>query len=112
MFAYAATAAAQQIDPNVPVNIPTQDLTSYPGMLDQVLGDILTPATPPLLAFGERMWAGLATTVVAWTGLRIAYSGSFSGWELARVFIGLVIPFSMLHYYDTPLPRRRPSPFP
>ena len=112
VLGYAATAAAQQIDPNVPVNIPTQDLTSYPGMLDQVLGDILTPATPPLLAFGERMWTGLATIVVAWTGLRIAYSGNFSGWELARVFIGLVIPFSMLHYYDTPLPPPATLTFP
>ena len=104
VFGYAATAAAQQVDPNVPVNIPVQDLNNYPGMLDQVLADILTPATPPLLAFGENLWTGLAVIVVVWTGLRIAYSGSFNGWELVRLLIGLWIPWSMLLFYDTPIP--------
>ena len=104
VFGYTATAAAQQVDPNVPVNIPVQDLTNYPGMLDQVLADILTPATPPLLGFGNDLWSGLAVIVVVWTGLRIAYSGSFNGWELIRLFIGLWIPWAMLLFYDTPIP--------
>ena len=97
-------ALAQQIDPNVPVRIPVQDLTNWLGILTRVLADILTPATSPLLANGRQLWEWLAAIVVVWSGLKIAYSGTFEPWQLVRLVVALWIPWFMLRYYDTPIP--------
>ncbi len=58
----------------------------------------------PLINAGEALWGSLATIIVVWTGLRIAFSGSFHPWELIRAFIGLWIPWVILHFYETPIP--------
>ena len=94
----------QQIDPNVPVLIPEEDLTAWVSVLDQVLGDILTPVTPPLLADGMTLWRGLATIMVVWTGLKIAYSGHFAPWDIVRLLMGLWFPWVMLTFYADPIP--------
>ena len=97
-------ALAQQIDPNVPVQIPVQDLTSWLGILNRVLADILTPAKPPLLESGRQLWEWLAAIVVVWSGLKIAYSGTFEPWQLVRLVVALWIPWFMLRFYATPIP--------
>ena len=94
----------QQIDPNVPVQIPNEDLTNWVGILDRVLADIITPATPPLLETGLRLWLALSLIVVVWTGLKIAYSGTFAPWDLVRLLFGLWVPWAMLRFYAEPLP--------
>ena len=96
--------AVQQIDPNVPTNIQAEDLTAWTGVLDQILGDILTPATPVLLQDGVTLWRLLAIIMVMWTGLKVAYSGSLAPWDLVRLFIGLWFPWIMLLFYADPIP--------
>ena len=45
-------------------------------MLDTVVG----AAAPDALTLGHQLWGGLAAIVVAWTGLKIAYSGTLEPW--------------------------------
>ena len=93
------------IDPNLPAAVPAGDLTNWPALLDQVLGNLFTPATPPLLALGENLWAALASIVVVWTGLRIAFGGAnFNFWEIVQLITGLAIPLAMLRFYAVDLP--------
>ena len=103
--AAAAAASAQQIDPNVPVNIPEEELTNTIGILDRVLVDLLTPGTPPMLAAGLDLWRGLAIVLVVWTGLRIAYSGTgWRAWDIVSLVLTLWIPWLLLSTYDTDIP--------
>ena len=86
------------------LTFPTEDLTAWVSVLDQVLGDILTPVTPPLLADGMTLWRGLATIMVVWTGLKVAYSGHFAPWDIVRLLMGLWFPWAMLTFYADPIP--------
>ena len=101
-LALPSTIAAQSTDPNIPDIIPLEDLTDFPNMIDRFLADIVTPGTPPMLATGERLLELLATIIIVWTGLRIAYSGTFQPWEAVRLVIGIGIPWTMLAFYDRP----------
>ena len=69
-------------------------------MLDTVVGG----AAPDVLTLGHQLWGGLAAIVVAWSGLKIAYSGTFEPWSLVRVVLGIAIPRTLLHYYSVPIP--------
>ena len=101
----AATAGAQtQIDPNVPTNIPPEDLDDFKGFLDIVMDDILVSNGPTILAAGNTLWRGLAAIVVVWTGIKIAMSGTFSMWQIIELVIGLWIPWVMLNFYANPIP--------
>ena len=86
-----------------------QTLSNDPGaikaMLDRLTGDLLADMAGPLLTAGEEIWAGLAAIVIVWTGVRIALSGGgFAGWDLARLVTALMVPRTILFYYDTPMP--------
>ncbi|MDE2806537.1 MAG: type IV secretion system protein [Gemmatimonadota bacterium] len=91
------------IDPTLPASVPPADLTNWPDMLNQVLDNLFTPATPPLLALGNNLWTGLAVIIVAWTGFRIAFAGAgFNFWTIIQMVTGLMIPLAMLRFYDSP----------
>ena len=93
------------IDPTLPESVDPADLSNWPEMLDQILGNVFTPANPPLLDLGTALWTGLASIVIAWTGLRIAFSGaSFKFWDMIRLIIGLSIPLGMLRFYAVGVP--------
>ena len=47
--------------------------TVVSGIMDQ----IIAAAAPQVQATGMAMWRGLAAILVAWTGLRIAFTGDF-----------------------------------
>ena len=94
----------QTIDPNVPSRIPPEQLQDFKGFLDVVLETVIGGAAPEVLTLGHQLWGGLAAIVVAWTGLRIAFSGTLDPWALVRIVLGLAIPRTMLHYYSTPIP--------
>ena len=105
LLLFAATAGAQmQIDPNVPTNIPPEDVDNFKGFLDRVMDDIVETNGPTILNAGHQLWRGLAAIVVVWTGLKIAMSGTFSIWTLVELVIGLWIPWVMLTFYATPIP--------
>lgn len=93
------------IDPSLPATLPDDQLTNWPSMLDSTLVNLFTPIDPPLLPLGMNLWTGLATIVVAWTGLRIAFAGAaFRPWDLVALVTGLMIPLWMLRFYATDIP--------
>ena len=94
----------QSIDPNVPAQIPPEQLQDFKSFLDIVLETVIAGAAPEVLTLGNQLWGGLAAIVVAWTGLRIAFSGTLDPGALVRVVLALAIPRTMLHYYGTPIP--------
>ena len=94
----------QSIDPNVPAQIPADQLQDFKGFLDVVLDTVVGGAAPDVLTLGHQLWGGLAAIVVAWSGLKIAYSGTLEPWALVRVVLGIAIPRTLLHYYSVPIP--------
>ena len=94
----------QQLDPNVPAQIPADRLQDFKSFLDIVLDNVVGGAAPDVLALGLQLWGGLAVVLVAWSGLRIAYSGAPEPWALVRIVLALAIPRTLLHYYSVPIP--------
>ena len=94
----------QSIDPNVPAQIPADQLQDFKGFLDVVLDTVVGGAAPDVLTLGHQLWGGLAAIVVAWSGLKIAFSGTLEPWALVRVVLGIAIPRTLLHYYSVPIP--------
>ena len=94
----------QSIDPNVPAQIPPDQLQDFKGFLDVVLDTVVGGAAPDVHALGLQLWGGLAAVMVAWTGLKIAFSGTFHPWEIVKLVIGIAIPRTLLHYYVVPIP--------
>ncbi len=74
--------------------------TVVSGIMDQ----IIAAAAPQVHATGMAMWRGLAAILIAWTGLRIAFTGDFRPWDVIRIVIALWFPWAMLTFYNTPLP--------
>ncbi len=94
----------QSIDPNVPTQIPPDQLQDFKSFLDTVLDSVVSGAAPDIQAVGLQLWGGLAAVMVAWAGLKIAFSGTFQPWEIVRLVIGIAIPRTILHYYAVPIP--------
>ncbi|MYJ57777.1 MAG: hypothetical protein F4088_02570, partial [Chloroflexi bacterium] len=92
----------QSIDPNVPTQIPADDLQDFKSFLDVVLDTVVGGAAPDVHTLGLQLWGGLAAVMVAWTGLKIAFSGTFQPWEIIKLVIGIAIPRTLLHYYVVP----------
>ena len=93
------------IDPTLPASYDIDQVGSWPLEIADLLNGLFEPGTGPLLGMGNNLWTGLASIVVVWTGLRIAFSGaSFRPWELVTLIIGLSIPLGMLRFYTAPLP--------
>ena len=93
-----------QLDPNVPAQIPPDQLRDFKTFIDTVLEGIIGPAANPLLTTGDGLWAGLAAIVVVLTGARIAFSGNIQPWEIVKLVIGLWVPWVMLQFYSTTIP--------
>ncbi|MCY3706205.1 MAG: type IV secretion system protein [Gammaproteobacteria bacterium] len=94
----------QSIDPNVPTQIPPDQLQDFKSFLDVVLDSVVGGAAPDVHALGLQLWGGLAAVMIAWTGLKIAFSGTFHPWEIVKLVIGIAIPRTLLHYYVVPIP--------
>ena len=103
-LALPCALAAQNIDPNIPNAYGVEELDAFINEITEAIRDILTPAVPPLLDSGREIWRAIATIVVVWTGLRVAYSGNFQAWDIIRTLFGIGIPWVMLTYYVTPFP--------
>ncbi len=94
----------QSIDPNVPSQIPPDQLQDFKSFLDVVLDSVVGAAAPDVHALGLQLWGGLAAVMIAWTGLKIAFSGTFEPWAIVKLVIGIAIPRTLLHYYTVPIP--------
>ena len=74
-------------------------------VLDGLTEGLMDVADGPILNAGNALWLGLSGIIVAWTGLRIAFSGEgWNAWEVVRLIIFLSIPRGMLQFYDTAFP--------
>lgn len=92
-------------NPALPATVPVDELSNHMGLLNTVLSDVLTSATTPLLPTGLLLWRGLALVVIAWTGLRIAFSGSgWRAWEIVQLLLTIWVPWVILEFYDTDVP--------
>ena len=82
----------------------TQDnVSDVKRFLDEVIEQVTRDATPEILQAGEDILLGLAAIVVCWAGLRTAFEG-FNSWSWIQTITGIMIPWSILHFYDTELP--------
>ena len=93
------------IDPTLPASYDVDQVSAWPLDVTALLEGLFDPGTAPLLGMGNTLWTGLASIVVVWTGLRIAFSGaSFRPWELVTLIMGLAIPLGMLRFYTVDVP--------
>ena len=93
------------IDSTLPASYDVDQAASWPLEIADLLDGLFQPGAAPLLGLGNNLWAGLASVVVVWTGLRIAFSGaSFRPWELVTLIIGISIPLGMLRFYTVDVP--------
>ena len=94
----------QSVDPNVPSQIPADQLQDFKSFLDIVLDTVVGGAAPDVHTLGLQLWGGLAAVMIAWTGLKIAFSGTFEPWAAVRLVLGIAIPRTLLHYYTVAIP--------
>ena len=94
----------QSVDPNVPAQIPADQLQDFKSFLDIVLDTVVGGAAPDVQTLGIQLWGGLAAVMIAWTGLKIAFSGTFEPWAIVRLVLGIAIPRTLLHYYTVAIP--------
>ena len=81
------------------------DPEDFKPVLDNLTEQLMTTASSPILDAGNALWLGLSGIIIAWNGLRIAFSGEgWNPWEIIRLIILLSIPKGMLDFYDTPVP--------
>lgn len=81
------------------------DPEDFKPVLDNLTEQLMTTASSPILDAGNALWLGLSGIVIAWNGLRIAFSGEgWNAWEIIRLIIMLSIPKGMLDFYDAPFP--------
>ena len=92
------------VDPTLPAQMDVEDTPMWPLEIGDLLNQLFDPGSAPLLGMGLNLVRGLALIVIAWTGLRIAFTGHFNFWEIVRLIIGISIPLGMLQFYATPLP--------
>ena len=96
---------AQPLPPAVPGGpLPPGGETAFHSFLLEELEAVVAAAAGPILNAGMDMWAGLATMLIVWTGLRIAMSGTFHMWEVVELVFAIAMPRAMLGWYMTPVP--------
>ncbi len=98
------TPAPQSIDANVPTRIPSAELQDFKRFLDVVLDAAVGGAAPQVADLGLDLWSAMAAVVVAWTGLKVAFSGDLQAWTTVRLVVAVAVPRTLLHYYETPIP--------
>lgn len=86
--------------------IPEHQLTDLPLFVDQAIDNFLTGSTASQEIWnnGNNMARGVAVILIIWTGLRIAFSGTFNAWELIKFIFILAWPLFFVQYYYTTIP--------
>ena len=95
----------QQPAPPVPSGpVPPGGETEFQSFLLDELGAIVSAAVTPILNTGLDLWAGLATIVIVWTGLRMAFSGDLRMWDVVELVITISLVRGMLLWYQSDVP--------
>ena len=97
-----------QLDPNIPTALSLEEMRDFKSFLDIALETLTAAAGGEIFTTGTAMLTGLALIVIVLNGVKIAFSGNIQPWELMRVIIGIWIPWVMLQFYTTPIPRTVP----
>lgn len=87
----------------IPPTITPDQAPQVERFLDDVIKRITASATPEILATGHDLLLALAAIVICWTGLRQAFEG-FNAWTWIQTLTVIMIPWSILEFYDKPLP--------
>ena len=93
-----------QLDPAVPANLSPDELRDFKSFLDIALDGLTTAAGGEIFTTGNAMWTALSLIVIVLTGAKVAFSGTIQPWEIAKMVIGLWIPWVMLQFYTTLIP--------
>ena len=93
-----------QIDPNIPSNVPDEELRDFQSFIQTALDGLTAAAGGDILALGTAMFTGLALIVVVIAGVKIAFSGNIQPWEVVRLVIGIWIPWVMMQFYTNTIP--------
>ena len=93
-----------QLDPGIPTNLSEEELRNFKSFLDTALESLTAAAGGDIFALGNGMFGMLALIVIVLQGAKIAFGGGIQPWELARVVIGIWIPWVMLQFYTATIP--------
>ncbi len=101
LFLLTALPAAAQLPNQVNANTVGQ----LPQFVDTAI-DIVLSGNPQntILGWGRDLARNIALILIVWTGLRVAFSGTFHSWELIKFIMTLLIPLTMVQSYYTPIP--------
>jgi len=94
----ALPAAAQPINQN--------DLVNLPQFVDATVSTFLGASTAAtrIHAVGDDMTQGIALILIVWTGLRVAFSGTYNAWELVKFIFILGWPLFFINFYYVNIP--------
>ena len=87
----------------IPPTVTPDQAPEVKRFLDDVIQKVASDAIPEILQAGQELLLGLAVIVICWTGLRQAFEG-FNAWTWIQTITVIMIPWSILAYYDQPLP--------
>ena len=93
-----------QIDPNIPSNVPDEEMRDFQSFIQTALDSLTEAAGPEVLALGTGLFTGLALIVIVIAGVKIAFSGNIQPWEVVRLVIRIWIPWVMMQFYTTWIP--------
>ena len=93
-----------QLDPGIPTNLSPADMRNFKSFLDTALESLTVAAGADIFTLGNQMFGGLALIVIVLQGAKIGFGGGIQPWELARVVIGIWIPWVMLQFYTNNIP--------
>ena len=93
-----------QLDPGIPTDLTEAELRNFKSFLDIALDSLTTAAGAPIVALGNDLFVLLALIVIVLQGAKIAFGSAIQPWELARVVIGIWIPWVMLQFYTVIIP--------
>jgi hypothetical protein len=75
--------------------------------IQQAIGNLLTTHEPEFLAFGSRLFMGLATIVLAWQGIRMMFSSDPLNdklFDFAKALLVVSFGYGLITFYETPIP--------
>ena len=93
-----------QIDPNIPSNLPPEEIRDFQSFIQTALDGLTASAGGEVMALGTGMFTGLTLIVIVIAGVKIAFSGNIQPWEAVRLVIGIWIPWVMMQFYTTTIP--------
>ena len=93
-----------QIDPNIPANLPPEEIRDFQSFIQTALDGLTASAGGEVMTLGTGMFAGLALIVIVIAGVKIAFSGNIQPWEVVRLVIGIWIPWVMMQFYTATIP--------